>query len=91
MVDGWRNCKYGIGRSDGPNDVSANKYDHLAEEFAALNSDEEEVEPDELVGQPFTMDDPLWNMFGIGQSEDPTEVAENKHEYLAEAYLSDKG
>lgn len=65
--------------------------DDLVEIYSPSSPDEEEAEPDELVGQPFTMDDPLWNMFGIGESDDPTEVAENKHEYLAEAYLSDKG
>jgi len=81
----------GIARSGNPTDVSANKYEYLAEAFTTSSPDEEEAEPDELVGQPFTMDDPLWNMFGIGESDDPTEVAENKHEYLAEAYLSDKG
>ncbi len=37
-------------------------------------------------GKPFTMDDPLWNIVGIGRSTGPTDVSENKHKYLAEAY-----
>jgi hypothetical protein len=35
-------------------------------------------------------DDPLWNIIGIGDSagspDDPTDVSENKHRYLADAY-----
>ncbi|MBI3942277.1 MAG: hypothetical protein HY326_04625 [Chloroflexi bacterium] len=34
----------------------------------------------------FTPDDPLWNIVGIGHSEGPGDVSENKHKYLAEAY-----
>ena len=37
-------------------------------------------------GKPFTRDDALWNIVGIGQSDGPTDVASNKHRYLAEAY-----
>ncbi len=37
-------------------------------------------------GRAFTMSDSLWNIVGIGRSEGPTDVAQNKHEYLAEAY-----
>ena len=42
----------------------------------------------ELQGKPFTMDDPLWDIVGIGDSgpDSPTDVARNKHQYLAEAY-----
>ena len=36
-------------------------------------------------GQPFTQDDPLWALVGAGQSEGPTDVASNKHAYLAQA------
>jgi hypothetical protein len=35
---------------------------------------------------PFTSDDALWDIVGIGESEGPTDVSENKHRYLAEAY-----
>ena len=37
-------------------------------------------------GRPFTMDDPLWNIVGIGHSGGPGDVSENKHKYLADAY-----
>jgi len=35
-------------------------------------------------------DDPLWNIVGIGRSDGPGDVSENKYKYLAEAYLSDQ-
>ena len=38
-------------------------------------------------GKPITADDPLWQLIGIGRSEGPTDVSQNKHKYLAEAYL----
>lgn len=37
-------------------------------------------------GRPFTMDDPLWSIMGMAESDGPTDVSENKHKYLAEAY-----
>lgn len=37
-------------------------------------------------GKPFTMDDPLWNLVGAGASG-LGDVSQNKHKYLAEAYL----
>lgn len=37
-------------------------------------------------GKPFTSDDPLWSVVGIGQSDEPTNIALFKHEYLADAY-----
>lgn len=37
-------------------------------------------------GKPFTFDDPLWEIVGIGASEGPTDISENKYKYLAEAY-----
>ena len=39
-------------------------------------------------GGPFTMDDSLWNLAGIADSgpDGPTNVSENKHRYLADAY-----
>lgn len=36
-------------------------------------------------GQPFTMEDPLWNIVGIGRTDPPTNVAEHKDEYVADA------
>jgi hypothetical protein len=32
------------------------------------------------------MDDPLWDLVGIGHSGGPGDVSENKHKYLADAY-----
>ena len=37
-------------------------------------------------GKPTTADDPLWKLVGIGHSG-RGDVSENKHKYLAEAYL----
>jgi excisionase family DNA binding protein len=37
-------------------------------------------------GKPFTKDDPLWRVVGIGASAEPTHVAKHKDEYIAEAY-----
>jgi hypothetical protein len=36
--------------------------------------------------RPITAVDPLGNIGGIGSSEEPTNVAEHKDNYLAEAY-----
>lgn len=33
----------------------------------------------------FSMDNPLWEIAGIGRSDSATDVSENKHKYLAEA------
>jgi len=33
-----------------------------------------------------TKDDSLWNIVGMGQSEGPGDVSQNKHRYVAEAY-----
>lgn len=38
------------------------------------------------LGRPFTMDDALWSIVGIGKSKDPTDVSTNKSKYLADAY-----
>jgi hypothetical protein len=32
------------------------------------------------------MDDPIWNLVGMGSSTGPGDISENKHKYLAEAY-----
>ena len=42
--------------------------------------------PRVLRGKPFTIEDSLWNIVGIGHSQGPTDVSENKYRYLAEAY-----
>jgi excisionase family DNA binding protein len=93
----------GLGRSDGPTDVPRNKHKYLAEailaemersatrsELAEEETDNDQVEvPDDFLGEPFTRDDPLWNMMGIGSSHDSPDVATNKHKYLADAILSE--
>ncbi len=33
-----------------------------------------------------TKDDPFQKLIGIGHSKEPTDVSENKHKYLADAY-----
>lgn len=40
-----------------------------------------------IKGRPLTFDDPLWKLVGIARSGGPGDVSENKHKYLAEAYL----
>jgi hypothetical protein len=42
-----------------------------------------------LRGKPTTADDPLWKLVGIGHSG-KGDISENKHKYLAEAYLHHK-
>jgi hypothetical protein len=36
--------------------------------------------------KPFTTDDSLWTLVGLGKSRGPTDVSVNKGKYLAEAY-----
>ena len=40
-------------------------------------------------GKPTSADDPLWKLVGIGHSG-KGDISENKHKYLAEAYLHHK-
>jgi hypothetical protein len=40
-------------------------------------------------GKPTSADDPLWKLIGIGHSG-KGDISENKHKYLAEAYLHRK-
>ena len=47
----------------------------------------EAVRPRVKRGGVFTKEDPLWRLVGIGHSEGPSDVSENKHKYLAGAYL----
>lgn len=40
----------------------------------------------QTAAQPFTMDDPLWELVGSFEGDGPTDVSENKHRHLAQAY-----
>jgi hypothetical protein len=40
-------------------------------------------------GKPTSTDDPLWKLVGIGHSG-KGDISENKHKYLADAYLHHK-
>lgn len=42
-------------------------------------------------GKLLTKDNRLWNIVGIGQSEEPTNIALYKDEYVADAYDPRKG
>lgn len=68
----------GIGRSGEPTNIAERKDEYLADAFSASSSDEEESDSGELLGEPFTMEDPLWNILGIGQADDPTAGAANQ-------------
>jgi excisionase family DNA binding protein len=35
-----------------------------------------------------TADDPIWDIVGMGRSEGPTDVSQNKRKYLAEGYFA---
>jgi len=37
-------------------------------------------------GKVFTLDSPFWDIVGIIDDDGPTDVAANKHKYLADAY-----
>jgi hypothetical protein len=37
-------------------------------------------------GKPTSAADPLWDIVGIGEAEEATDVAANKYKYLADAY-----
>jgi hypothetical protein len=37
-------------------------------------------------GKPFTINDPLWTIVGLGKSGGLADVSENKDKYLADAY-----
>ncbi len=81
----------GIGRSGKPNNVSEHKYEYLAEAYSDVGDDEEDdLDSDELVTKPFTMDDPLWDIVGIGKSDGVEDVARNKDKYVADAIYADK-
>jgi len=39
-----------------------------------------------LDGEPTSADDSLWNIIGLWQSEEETDIAQHKDRYLADAY-----
>jgi hypothetical protein len=41
-----------------------------------------------IKGKPTRADDPLWDIVGIGETEEATDVAANKYKYLADAYAA---
>jgi hypothetical protein len=60
---------------DGPTDIAANHDKYLAEAYADLHED------DDVSGEEppaFTLDAPLWRLVGIGRTEEPTDIAEDK-------------
>ena len=38
------------------------------------------------IARPVTADDPLWGIIGMIDDDGPTDMASNKHKYLAEVY-----
>ena len=40
-------------------------------------------------GKPFTKDDPLWKVVGIGRSGGKTNVAANKDDFIADALMAE--
>jgi hypothetical protein len=67
---------------DGPTDVSANHDKYLAEAYADLHEDDDSA-ADKV--RKFTLDDPLWRLVGIGRTAEPTNIANEKDDYLADA------
>lgn len=41
-------------------------------------------------GAVFTMDDPLWDVVGVGRTGEPTNVADEKDDYLSDAFIPRK-
>jgi hypothetical protein len=46
----------------------------------APKSNLEDVESDTDLGKPFTMDDPLWNIVGIGRSDDSVDFTDDEEQ-----------
>ncbi len=62
----------GIGRSGEPTNIAEHKDDYLADAYlGGVDDEEDDPELDELLGKPCTMSDPLWSVFGTGESYDP--------------------
>ena len=81
-----------VGNGDAPDaaDISEHEYSgrgHTPEQRAEpiLHSSEEE-NPSLASWEPTSDDDPLWEIVGIASIEGPTDLARNKHHYLAQAY-----
>jgi len=55
------------------------------EDIALLTPVRDGEEP-VLAGQPFTMDNPLWDLVGVSESEGATNVSNYKHKHIADAY-----
>jgi excisionase family DNA binding protein len=77
----------GIGRSSERTDVAQQKDEYLAD--ATLPAQPGKRRSRRTLSRPFTREDPLWKIVGIGRSDGPNNVATNKHTYLAEAILSE--
>lgn len=77
----------GIGRSDDPNDVASNKHKYLADAILASRSDDlADSDVDEDEEELPTVLEALGISVGIGRSGEPTNIAEHKDEYLADAF-----
>jgi excisionase family DNA binding protein len=62
----------GICHSVEPRNVSEHEHTYLADaRLGEIDDDEDESDPDQLLIRPFTMEDPLWRVFGLGESDDP--------------------
>jgi excisionase family DNA binding protein len=80
----------GIGRTGQPTNIADKKDEDLVEIYSPSSPSGTVFVPnDELLGKPITMDDSLWDIIGIGASDEPNNVASNKHKYIAEAILSE--
>jgi excisionase family DNA binding protein len=81
----------GIFRSGERTDIAAHKEEYLADAIlASSQDDEDDLDPDVLPGKPTSEEDPLWSIIGVATSDEPNDVASNKHKYLADAILADK-
>jgi hypothetical protein len=79
----WRIAGMIGDEDDGPTDLARNHDRYLSEEA----EDQHEVDEQLAEAAPtFTLDDPLWNLVGIGRTVEPTDVAKHKDEYLADAF-----
>jgi excisionase family DNA binding protein len=77
----------GIGRSAERTDIAQHKDEYLADAILPLQPRKRRSRS--TLSRPFTKEDPLWKIVGIGRSDGPNNVATNKHTYLAEAILSE--
>ena len=81
----------GIFRSGERTDIAEHKDEYLADAIlASSHDDEDDLDPDVLPGKTTSEDDPLWSIIGVATSNEPNDVASNKHKYVADAILADK-